>query len=73
MFSYTSNWRGDKGQPMNYTCETKPEEYRGYQLFTRIKGKPGNQVIDVVKDGVCVTQMAGLNGARQAVDQMVSA
>lgn len=29
-------------------------------------------VWDVVKDGQCVTQMAGLNGAKQAIDELIA-
>jgi len=51
--------------PVMYSTEVKPVEYRGYLIYERISGS----VWDVVKDGVCVTQMAGPRGARQAIDE----
>lgn len=55
--------------PAIYSTDAKPAEYRGYLIFQRIKGA----VWDVVRDGVCVSQMAGPNGARTAVDQLLEA
>lgn len=45
--------------------DVKPIEYKGYLIYERIKGG----VFDVVKDGICLTMMAGLNGAKRAIDQ----
>jgi hypothetical protein len=70
MHHYTSKFKDSRGAAISYSCETAPEEYRGYQLFTRINGVPGSQVIDIVKDGVCISQYAGPNGARRAVNLM---
>jgi hypothetical protein len=39
--------------------------YRGFLIYSRAA------CYDVVKDGVCVTQMAGPNGARQAIDSIL--
>jgi hypothetical protein len=55
------------------SCATPPIEYKGHQLFNRIPGKPGAQVIDVVKDGICIAMYAGMNGARGFIDQQVAA
>lgn len=51
--------------PEFYTTDETPEEYRGYLIYNRTPC-----VWDVVKDGACVTQMAGPNGARQAIDKL---
>lgn len=45
--------------------DAKPIEYNGYLIYERIKGG----CFDVVKDGVCLTMRAGLNGAKRAIDQ----
>lgn len=45
------------------TTSAKPSERGGYQIF-----KISEQLYDIVKDGVLVTQRAGPNGARQFVD-----
>lgn len=42
-------------------------EYCGHQVIERIP-----RVWDVVKDGVCVTQRAGKNGAKQAIDAIMA-
>ena len=49
--------------PPEYTTGVKPTEYRGYLIYQRISG----HVWDVVKDGVCITQRAGINGAKSYV------
>ncbi|WP_395007303.1 hypothetical protein [Undibacterium sp.] len=36
------------------------QEYRGYDLYTVIEGKPGACQIDIVFDGECISQMAGM-------------
>lgn len=52
--------------PRLYECQYAPKEYKGYLIFERIYGT----CWDVVKDGVCVTQRAGQNGARQYIDKL---
>lgn len=49
------------------TTDAIPQEHKGYQIF-----KFNAQHYDIVKDGVLVTQMAGPNGARKAIDQRAS-
>lgn len=44
-----------------------PTEYRGHLIF-----KKSAQHFDVVKDGVLVSQMAGPDGAMQAVDRLAA-
>lgn len=40
--------------PEFYETDAKPMIYRGYEVYQRIPGEG----VDVVKDGVCVTQRA---------------
>jgi hypothetical protein len=44
--------------------DSKPVEHKGYLIYERIKGV----CFDVVKKGVCVGMYAGINGAKQAID-----
>ena len=60
---HSANYTGSK--PVIETS-VKPTEYRGFLIF-----KIHSQHFDVVKDGVLVSQMAGPNGARQAVDAAI--
>ena len=67
MSTYSNPWHrpGQPQQgPREYSTDAKPIEYRGYQIFERIRG----QCWDVVKDGTCVTQRAGLSGAKRFID-----
>lgn len=50
--------------PAFYETSAKPVQYRGYAIFHRI-------AFDVVKDGCCVGQYHGINGARQFVDKLL--
>lgn len=65
--TYSNPWylagRPQQG-PSEYRTDAKPLEYRGFQIFERIPGK----CWDVVKDGTCVTQRAGLDGAKRFID-----
>ena len=68
--SYKNPWHTPgKSQygPAHYVSEAQPQEYRGFQIYRRLP-----EVFDVVKDGVCVTQMAGPNGARSAIDALAA-
>jgi len=51
--------------PRVYTTDAKPIEYKGCQLYQRIKGR----CWDVVRDGVCIGQYAGRSGAEAFVDR----
>ncbi len=56
------NWSG----PEVFQTNSEPVEYKGYLIFEK------NSVQwDVVKDGVCISQLAGPNGARQKIDQII--
>ncbi len=52
--------------PRLYTVRSTPKIYRGCLIYRISK-----EWFDVVKDGVCLTQRAGPNGARQAIDKML--
>ena len=52
--------------PREYETNAKPSEYGGFLIYERISGI----CFDVVKDGACVTQLAGPNGARRAIDKL---
>lgn len=52
--------------PLEYETEARPASYRGFLIYRRLP-----QVFDVVRDGACVTQMAGPQGARSAIDKMI--
>jgi hypothetical protein len=54
--------------PENYSTEAKPVLYRDHLIYERIAG----HVWDVVKDGSCITQLAGLNGAKRAIDNLLA-
>lgn len=69
MTTYTNPWHklGRDYGPAEYSTNAKPESYRGHLIYQRITG----HVWDVVKDGVCVTQLAGPRGAREAIDRIL--
>ena len=54
--------------PASYVTDARPVEYRGFMIYQRIKG----HVWDVVRNGQCITQLAGPNGARQAIDAILA-
>lgn len=51
--------------PAEYETDAGPVTYGGHLIFHRLP-----LCWDVVKDGACVTQMAGPNGARRAIDRL---
>lgn len=57
-----------KGQdPEFYLTDAKPEAYRGYLIYQRIKGR----CWDVVQRGVCIGQYAGKSGATGFIDRLM--
>lgn len=71
MTRYQNPWHdtdNDCYGPACYSTSAHPVEYKGFLIYERIK----SSVWDVVLDGVCVTQRAGLNGAKSYVDNHVS-
>lgn len=71
---YRNPWhnpRDPKYGPAVYRTDAKPVAYRGYLIHHRIKSSsPGGDVYDIVKDGVCVNQYAGINGAKGYIDTL---
>lgn len=51
--------------PAMYSTDRKPIEHAGHLIYERVLF----HVWDVVKDGVCVAQHAGLRGAKQAAEK----
>lgn len=74
MTTYINPWhkpgRPEYG-PARYETDAKPTLYRGYEIYDRVHGPVGRGVWDIVRDGVCVSQFAGLRGAMDAVDAKV--
>lgn len=70
MTTYRNPWYKPNSKeygPEFYTTNAKPVEYRGYLIYQRIKGT----VWDCVKDNVCQTQAAGINGAKRLIDNLI--
>jgi len=66
--TYKNPWhKRDKPEygPVMYETDETPVEYKGYLIYERVIGL----VWDIVKDGVCVMQMAGPRGARDFIDK----
>jgi len=75
--TYRNKWfnpKDDRYGPRNYTTWAEPEEYKGYLIYHRIDSvlpiESGAHVFDVVKDGTCIGQYAGPNGARRFIDTL---
>lgn len=70
MTTYRNPWHNpahpNQG-PRVYETDAQPIEYGGYLIYQRIPGV----VWDVVRDGVCVTQRAGLSGAKSFIEEQV--
>jgi hypothetical protein len=54
--------------PAHFECTAAPAEHRGFLIYRRLPN-----CFDVVKDGVCLHQRAGLRGAHNAIDALVAA
>jgi hypothetical protein len=66
---YRNPWyKSDQGHygPRYFETDAKPVEHAGHLIYQRVPG----QVWDVVKDGVCLTQLAGPNGAKEAAEKL---
>ena len=67
--SYINPWHkqesGSDSAPM-FTTDAKPVEYRGFLIYRRLPAS-----FEVVKDGICLTQRAGLTGAKWAIDNLL--
>ena len=55
--------------PKYFTGGKLVTEYLSYLIYQR--WDKYDDVFDVVKDGVCITQLAGLNGAKRAIEKLV--
>ena len=66
MATYRNPWhtpgKPEYGPPV-YSCEATPRAYRGFLIYRRHE-----RHFDVVRDGVCISQRAGPNGARAIID-----
>ena len=72
MATYKNPWHPDYG-PSMYETDAKPIHYRGYLIYHRINSvSSGGNVWDVVMDGTCVTQRAGQDGAKRAIDNLMN-
>lgn len=67
--TYKNPWHRKGHGPPKYRTESRPTKYRGHLIYQRIKG----HVWDVVKDGACITQRAGMGGAKRAIDAITEA
>ncbi len=73
-YHYKNPWHDPRNNdsPAFYSTNHEPEIYKGYQIFNRIPGEIGRGIWDIVKDDVCISQYAGPNGARKAIDEIVN-
>lgn len=64
--------QGGFNMPMIET-DAQPVEYGGFLIYHRVNhvNKDAN-VFDVVKDGACIGQYAGINGAKRFIDGKVA-
>lgn len=69
--TYKNPWYLKNRTTSNATFESdaKPIEYKGYLIYERQEF--GYPIFDVVKDGSCVAQLAGLNGAKTKIDKIL--
>jgi hypothetical protein len=64
--SYRNPWhdpRDARYGPAFYTTSARPTRHAGHEIYHRHES-----CWDVVKDGVCVAQRAGFNGAKRAAE-----
>ena len=56
-----------------FWCKAEPEVYRDLKIYKRPDiDHPEFFTWDVVKDDVCLSQLAGPNGARKAIDEFLA-
>nr|WP_321524881.1 hypothetical protein [uncultured Cohaesibacter sp.] len=58
-------WREDGSGygPEFYETDAKPIEHHGLLIYRRLK-----ECFDIVDDGICISQYAGINGAKNAIE-----
>jgi len=49
--------------PEFYETDVTPTAYKGFEIYRRL-----TECFDCVVDGVCVSQRAGINGAKRFID-----
>lgn len=67
MVTYKNPWHDPKTNlygPAQYETNAEPHLYRGFAIYQRVPG-----VWDVVFGSTCLTQRAGLRGAKGIIDQ----
>ncbi|CAD1792709.1 hypothetical protein AE929_09600 [Xanthomonas arboricola] len=68
--TYLNPWHGKVALSSEctptFTTDSKPKQHRGFLIYQRVPGS-----FEVVKDGVCLTQRAGLHGALWAIDNLI--
>ena len=76
---YLNPWYKSNGAsgPRFYETSAAPKNYRGYLIYHRINSayplSSGAHCFDIVKNGVCVSQMAGPRGATDKIDAIITA
>ncbi len=68
MAKYKNPWHNPKDNrygPAFYQTDATPTKHAGCEIYHRTPS-----TWDVVKNGVCVTQRAGFNGAKQAAEEV---
>jgi hypothetical protein len=65
--SYLNPWSPYlRDSEREFKTRVKPVQHRGFKIYQRIPNS-----FEVVKDGVCVAQRAGLEGAKRAIDNLL--
>lgn len=64
---YKNTWHNPNNRNSKefFDTDAKPVYYKGYNIFRRLP-----ECYDIVKDGVCIHQRAGLNGAKRTIDRL---
>lgn len=72
MTTYKNKFYSPKihGPNPNITTDADPIEYKGFLIYHRVKSMGDANIFDIVKDGVCIGMMAGLNGAKERIDSL---
>ena len=73
--TYKNPWHNPSNRhagPEVYTTDAHPTKYRGFLIYHRINSTvKGGDVFDIVKDSVCVSQYAGMAGAKNHIDILI--
>jgi hypothetical protein len=66
---YKNRWYNPKNDDygkQTFKTDVKPTKYKGYLIYQRVSG----HVWDIVKDNICISQRAGINGAKSFIDSI---